>query len=156
MKHKGWLAWYGLNGLITLVIIGRAQGKPINLFLNGVSKTDNMKSAWWVLLIFGIGVILSTLLVRERDGVDEEGTQLFAYRIGTGAFTMHPKEARKAARWFCLFLAVMVQILFTAQLLQIALQSTVLSAWFGWIWATIVVAGLLLTLFRFVRCARPW
>lgn len=123
------------TGLVILIFILNF-GKPIHLYLIGVSKHDDIQNSAFVFLIYallmGLSILLQKIGLENRNDAGE--IQVFQYRFLLPAGTENSElfVKRTVSRFFSVFVLI-VQCILLFQLACILLQTRLFGSWFGYV-----------------------
>lgn len=148
---------YLINFLLAFIIVIVYKNSRINLILNGVSAEHGTQPSIYVFLLCLFGVSLSFLLSRinTENMFDENGIQLFQYRINIKFFDKNLICARKQVKNFLSFLAIIVQLIFSYQLLCILFQDKLFGNYIGIAFIVLIVIRLIILLLKLCQLSKP-
>lgn len=129
------------TGLVMLIFILNF-GKPIHLYLIGVSEHADIQNSAFVFLIYALLMGLAILLqkISKENGNNSGEIQVFQYRfllpVGTEKSDLFVK--RTISHFFSV-LALIVQCILLFQLICILFQTRLFGSWFGYVIISFVV-----------------
>ena len=130
-----------LNTGLALLIFILNFGKPIHLYLIGLSEQGDLQNSAFVFLLYGLLMGLSVLFqkIGLESGSEAGEIQIFQYRF----FASGNPSAKRVVRRFFSILALIVQGILLFQLGCIFFQTRLSGAWVGYAAIGFVVADLM-------------